>query len=208
MKKESNYPLSDHFTLGFSAYEDRLLLSAQRKQLGAATVLLTRRMTVLIIRQLLAKLPDISGLEQTPHAYWQEVLQMAHQRALAEQASSATKGQAPDDSVVDDGSEPAAEPEDKNRPADAADLYLATELTSELRENRLLMAFKGLPLPDAMRTACKHEPIVAFTLEPEQVHQFLEILIVKSTEAQWHLPLDLPWLAPVNTGVPAKTTTH
>ena len=208
MKQESNYPLSDHFTLGFSAYEDRLLLSTKRGQFGAATLLLTRRMTVLVIRQLLSKLPDLSGLEQTPHAYWQEVLQMAHQRALTEQTSNVTKEAAPDSPTVAAGEERSAEPEGNSQSADEPDLYLATEITSELREKRLLLAFKGLPLPKAMRTSCSHEPVVAFTLEPEQVHQFLELIIVKSTEAQWHLPLDLPWLEPVNIGESTKTTSH
>jgi hypothetical protein len=206
MTQESNYPLSDHFTLGFSAYEDRLLLSTQRGQFGAATLLLTRRMTVLVIRQLLSKLPDLSGLEQTPHAYWQEVLQMAHQRALAEQASSGAKEAAPDSAAA--AEKPSGGLEDNDPPTDEPDLYLATEITSELREKQLLLAFKGLPLPKAMRTSCSHEPVVAFTLEPEQVHQFLDLIIVKSTEAQWHLPLDLPWLEPVNIGVSAKTTSH
>jgi|GEM_PF-1131232 hypothetical protein len=208
MKQESNYPLSDHFTLGFSAYEDRLLLSTQRGQFGAATLLLTRRMTVLVIRQLLSKLPDLSGLEKTPHAYWQEVLQMAHQRALAEQASSVAKEAAPDSAAAAAVEESAGGSEDSGQSTDEPDLYLATEITSELREKRLLLAFKGLPLPKAMHTSCSHEPVVAFTLEPEQVHQFLELIIVKSTEAQWHLPLDLPWLEPVNAGVSAKTISH
>ena len=208
MKQESNYPLSDHFTLRFSAYEDRLLLSTQRGQFGAATLLLTRRMTVLVIRQLLSKLPDLSGLEQTPHAYWQEVLQMAHQRALAGRASSGAKEAAPDSSAAAAGGGHSGGSEDSDQSTDEPDLYLATEITSELREKRLLLAFKGLPLPKAMRTSCSHEPVVAFTLEPEQVHQFLELIIAKSTEAQWHLPLDLPWLEPVNSGVSAKTTSH
>lgn len=204
MQPDSNYPLSDHFTLGFSAYEDRLLLTTERRQLGVAILLLTRRMVVIILKQLLVKLPDISGLQQTPHAYWQEVLQMAHQKAVAGQAEQNRAEQ----NKAGSSTTPRAKPEDKDQKTVAADLYLATELTSELREGQLLLAFKGLPLPKAMRTSCKHEPVVAFTLKSEQVHQFIELLIAKSTEAHWHLPLDLPWLEPLDPTVSAKTTSH
>lgn len=205
MQPESNYPLIDHFTLVFSAYEDRLLLTTERGDFGTATLLLTRRMVVITIKQLLAKLPDLSGLQQTPHAYWQEVLQMAHQKAVAGKAEQNKPEQsAGSESGVQSGGEAG----DKKQQTVAADLYLATELTAELRDGQLLFAFKGLPVPDAMRTSCKHEPVVAFTLKSEQVHQFIELLIAKSTQAQWHLPVDLPWLEPLDPTVSAKTTSH
>lgn len=211
MQQNSNYPLSDQFSLGFSPYEDRLLLSAHRPQFGQITLLLTRRMVVLIIKQLLSKLPDLSGLQQTPHAYWQEVLQMAHQKAVAENASGNKPAATSGESAIG-GSVPASDKSgvqnDKKQATEATELYLATELTSELREGRLLLAFKGLPVPEAMRKPCQHEPVVAFTFEPEQVHQFLELLIAKTTEAHWHLPLDLPWLEPLNSAGSAKTTSH
>lgn len=211
-QQENNYPISAHFSLGFSPYEDRLLLTADRGQFGQATILLTRRMVLLIIKQLLSKLPDLSGLKQTPRAYWQEVLQMAHQNAVATQASVDKEGAAGRVSEDPGGDAPASdtteEQKDKMPVMDAAALYLATELSSELREGQLLLAFKGLPVPEAMREPCQHEAVVAFTFEPEKVHQFLELLIAKTTEAHWHLPLDLPWLEPLNSAVSAKTTSH
>lgn len=137
---------------------------------------------------------------------------MAHQNAVTSQASGDKQGTAGGDSADSGGGTPASdateEQKDKKQAMDATALYLATELTSELREGRLLLAFKGLPVPEAMREPCKHEAVVAFTFEPEQVHQFLELLIAKTTEAHWDLPLDLPWLEPLNSAVSAKTTSH
>lgn len=124
---------------------------------------------------------------------------MAHHKAVAEKNSENKEGAA---ARTGDALK------DQKQDADITELYLATELTSELRENRLLIAFKGLPMPEAMRKPSEHQAVVAFTFDSEQVHQFLELLIVKATQAQWHLPLDLPWLEPLNSSASAKTITH
>ena len=62
------------------------------------------------------------------------------------------------------------------------------------RKERLLLAFKGLPLPEAMTIPSAHEPVLAVSLSLDHVHQLLHLLIRKAEMAQWHLPVDLPWL--------------
>lgn len=74
---DTTYPLSGHINIAFSAYEDRLVLNAQRPNHGPVHLLLTRRMSMIVLQQLLIKLPELTGLGQTPTAYWKEVLQMA-----------------------------------------------------------------------------------------------------------------------------------
>src|SRR5690606_4030918 len=76
------YPLSTNINIVFSAYEDRLIVNAERPTHGPVHMLLTRRMAMIVLHQLLVKLPELTGLDQTPAEYWQEVLQMAHQKAM------------------------------------------------------------------------------------------------------------------------------
>jgi hypothetical protein len=58
------------------------------------------------------------------------------------------------------------------------------------------LAFKGLPMPDAMVKPSSYQPIFAIPLDVDNVHQLIELLISKCEQAQWHLPLELPWIEP------------
>jgi hypothetical protein len=185
------YALSKQFSITFSPYEDRLVVRSDLGEHGAATLLLTRRMVMIVLQQLLSKLPELTGLNKTPAQYWQEVLQMAHQQAMqaksqADQAQTEASGEPSSATAGDD----AAKGKSSGKPA----IYLATELTVQIQEGQLVLGFKGLPMPQAMTMASAHVPVFATPLQSEHVHQLIELLITKSQEAQWHLPLDLPWL--------------
>src|SRR5690606_37178270 len=89
-------------------------------------------------------------------------------------------------------------------------IYLATELTLQPRESELLIDFKGLPMPVAMTKASAHEPVLAMSLKIDHVHQVIQLLIDKTQQARWHLPVDLPWLespAPQPTSL-GRSTVH
>lgn len=187
MLDQTTYPLSQQFSIGFSAYEDRLLLTTELAQGGHTTLLLTRRMVMLMLQQILHKLPELTGLEQTPVAYWQEVLQLSHQKALEQRKVEPGSEQPHSEQLESVTSQPTLS-------TDNAQLFLATELTTQLQPGTLLLAFKGLPVPDAMQSSCPHVPVLAVSLEAAHVHQVLQLLITKATEAMWHLPLDLPWM--------------
>lgn len=202
----SSYPISEHIDITFSPFEDRLVITAKRKGIDPVVLLCSRRMTILVLQQLLANLPNLTGLDKTPSVYWQEVLQMAHQKAMQvkqaadEQAAwqmdstppAVSKGMAPS---VKSG--PDTQPNDvgaDHQAAPAPLLFLATELTAQRGSDTLTLAFKGLPMPDAMLHPRQHEPVFAIPLQTDNVHQLIELLISKCQEAQWHLPLELPWL--------------
>jgi hypothetical protein len=198
--KDTNYPISRQFTISHSPFEDRLVVRAQLADSDHDLhMLLTRRMVMIVVQQLLARLPALTGLEKTPSVYWQEVLRMGHEKALQAKAESDRRLAEQKEAV------PASEgitSQDANIPKSAAqpirdNLYLATELTTLLRgeknQQQLLLAFKGLPMPDAMTEPRQHIPIFAIPLQADNVHQLLELITVKCNEAQWHLPLDLPW---------------
>lgn len=176
-------------SISFSAYEDRLVLRAERGEHGVVSVLLTRRMVMIILQQLLTGLPTLTGLSKTPAQYWQEVLQMSHQHAM-QVKSDADKAKAQTPNVA---SQPQIQPQAQATSAHQA-IYLATELTVQTGEKQLILAFKGLPMPQAMVTPSPHEAIFATPLQIDHVHQLLQLLITKSQEAQWHLPLELPWM--------------
>jgi len=201
--KDTTYPITKQFSMHFSPYEDRLIVRAQRTDGTEVHMLLTRRMVMLVLQQLLNKLPELTGLEKTPAVYWQEVLQMAHQGAMAskaaadkeiadQQAAARADLPAADDATV-------AAPEASN-PTDVVPehLFLATELLVQAGEESLTLAFKGLPMPDAMVKPSQYQPIFAIPLEVDNVHQLIELLIDKCQHAQWHLPLELPWIEPPN----------
>lgn len=197
------YPVSKKLNINFSAYEDRLLVKAERVGIDAVTLLMTRRMTILVLQQILSKLPELSGLDKTPAAYWQEVLQMSHQGAMeaktrADKAEAEQKPTSVDVDQTAGSSVPAGD-----APA-IPGIYLATELTVQVSADRLTLAFRGLQMPDAMTKASQHVPVLAIPLSLDNVHQLIELFITKAREAHWHLPVDLPWLeSPTVANAPA-----
>lgn len=184
---DTTYPLTTKVNVNFSVYEDRLVLRANRGEHGPVALLLTRRMVLVVLQHLVGQLPRLEGLDQTPAQYWQDVLQMAHQRAMeARQPASSDEKPEPD--------APADASAANDKPANPPELFLATELTLKRDGRELLVAFKGLPMPQAMTNPSPHVPVVAIGLQAENVHQLVQLLITKAHEARWHLPLDLPWL--------------
>lgn len=223
------YPLTQKIQVNYSAYEDRLVVSAERRGAGRLTLLLTRRMTMLMLQQMVEQLPSVSGLDKTPAEYWQEVLQMAHQRARAARAVAKDTEPVTTDVAADvraasaalgaaderAGAQNAAQSQAGTAPGSGngseAPLYLATALTLRPAEGQLTLAFRGLPLPEAITEPRQHAPVMALPLDLDNVHQLLELLMGKAQEAQWHLSVDLPWMeAPAD--VPgrgaADTRTH
>lgn len=187
-----SYPLSTNINIVFSAYEDRLIVNAERPNHGPVHMLLTRRMTMIVLHQLLTKLPELTGLDQTPAEYWQEVLQMAHQKAM--QAKRDTDQAAEESAGLQAGDGERGDAAEATATEAPVPIYLSTELIIKLDDKQLILAFKGLPMPQAMTQASAHEPIFAMPLSDDHVHQLIELLIKKAQDAQWHLPLDLPWL--------------
>lgn len=202
---DATFPLCTRINLSFSAYEDRLVLRSQRVNRDLVNVLLTRRMTIIVLAQLLANLPQLSGLDKTPAQYWQEVLQMAHQNALksgratkrggtdkGDNAAAATNAEGDDGAAATD-----AEAVDATRKKSgklSGGIYLATSLTVQRRNDELILALSGLPMPAAMTQPREREPLFAIPLQVENVHQLIQLIIDKAQEADWHLPLNLPWL--------------
>lgn len=187
------YWLSKQLNISFSPYEDRLVLRAKRSNQDIVNVLLTRRMVIIILKRLVTSLPQLTGLEKMPAQYWKEVLQMAHQKAMQAKhdadkahAASAQHGSAATKNTA------ATNPPRSKTPK--APIYLATELKTQLVNKELTLAFNGLPMPQAMTVASAHEPIFAAPMQADHVHQMIELLIAKANEAQWHLPVNLPWL--------------
>jgi len=205
MSDPTTYPLAQRFSVGFSAYEDRLLLTTELKEQGHTTVLLTRRMVLLMLKQILNKLPALTGLEQTPVSYWQEVLELSHQNAVdqhRQERDRASDRKTPGTDTSGAGGESPAATKPPTR------LFLATELTCQLTGDQMQLAFKGLPVPEAMQTPSAHVPVLALSLDATHLHQVIELLINQATSAMWHLPVDLPWLE-ANTGnQPAQTLSH
>jgi len=197
------YPVSKKLNINFSAYEDRLLVKAERLGIDAVTLLMTRRMTILVLQQILSKLPELSGLDKTPAAYWQEVLQMSHQGAM-EAKTRADKAEAEQKPTSVDVDQSAGSSVPAGDAPAIPGIYLATELTVQVSADRLTLAFRGLQMPDAMTKASQHVPVLAIPLSLDNVHQLIELFITKAREAHWHLPVDLPWLeSPTVANAPA-----
>ena len=182
-----DYWLSKQLNITFSPYEDRLVLRTDRGDHGVANVLLTRRMTIITLQRLLVNLTEMTGLQKTPAQHWQDVLQMAHQQAMQAKRDA-------DNAQAASSAESVAEDDLKSETIPPPALYLATELTTRLQDKELAIAFSGLPMPQAMTQPSPHEPVFAMLLQVEHLHQLIELLITKAQEAQWHLPLTLPWL--------------
>ena len=197
---EQQYPLSQRLNVNFNAYEDRLVVRAERLGKDPVRLLFTRRMTILVLRQTLARLPELSALEKTPAAYWQEVLQIGHQHAMQTKADARKARQQENEDLTTAGSDD----DDTGKVKDNTQVYLATEITVNLNKQRLMLAFRGLLMPDAMTQPAKHEPVLAIPLTVENVHQLIELLIVKSQQAQWHLPVNLPWMSETPVESPKK----
>ncbi|WP_151704842.1 hypothetical protein [Nitrincola alkalilacustris] len=212
---ETTYPVSKQLNITFSPYEDRLILQADRGPHGRLCLLLTRRMVMLVLQQLLNKLPEMSDLDKTPSQYWQDVLKMSHQQAMdskRENDETAREAASGSPETTSTQTEPATHTSDTDKSAmpDSPPLYLATELSLRHQDKELYLAFKGLPIPQAMTHPCAHEPVLATPLQVEHVHQLLELLISKAQDAHWHLPVNLPWMdsGPGPKGAVLTSQTH
>lgn len=179
MSEPTTYPICQKFSIGFSALEDRLLFSASTADAGTLRLLLTRRLVVMLLQQIIHNLLELSELKQTPAAFWQEVLQINHQQALQQKAVA--------EKTLEVDTTPVVAEED-------AALFLVTGLTTQLKDGQLILAFNGLPMPEGMQQAAEFVSIVALKLTAENLHQLLQMLVAKAEEAAWHLPIKLPWL--------------
>lgn len=203
----TTYPLSDQISVAFSVLEDRLVVRSRNSNGRVVWLLLTRRMTLLVLRQLLQQLHRISDLNKTPAQYWLEVLQMDHQQALQ------AKKQTDQKVAAYEGPLPAAQ-NHLNPPTALAEappkqalqstsnqeraVYIATSVQLESYPRYALLAFKGLPMPAAMLTPHAHEPIFALRLDRDHLHQLIHLLIAKAKQAHWELPMNLPWIEAPN----------
>lgn len=212
----TTYPLSDQISIAFSALEDRLVVRSHNSNGKVVWLLLTRRMTLVVLRQLLSQLHRISDLDKTPAQYWLDLLQMDHQQAM--QNKSVTDDAAADTHPAYTAPLPAAQmsPRPATEPtASAASalhsaaepnaeraLYIATRISLENYPRYALLAFQGLPMPKAMTTPSAHLPVFAIRLDRDHLHQLIRLLTVKAKQAHWDLPVTIPWLEG-----PAETTT-
>jgi len=196
------YPVGHQLDIGFCPFADRLLLKARRMRRSDARLQITRRMTLLVLQQLLQQLSTMSGLDKTPIQYWQDVLRMAHEQAMAEksrvdeQRAQSTVVNVPTDTVSGDRITITGHGgEDQVRPVSpGVDEYLATDLAVKLSSDELLLAFRGVPVASPVSRAAEPVPVLAISLKSEHVHQLIRLLISTAAKAQWHLPVDLPWL--------------
>ena len=190
MSSSVTYPLCHRFGLSYSAFEDRLILSTELPT-GQVRVLLTRNIVIKMIKNLLTHLPTISKLDKTPHALWQEALSLSHQQAI-QQHDQTQKLQAA--TSLPSGPTTYNVNSDNNMATIETKLYLATDVNSQPQGQHLLLGLVGLAVPQAMLSASPHTPILALTLETQHLHQLLQMFLNKATEAQWNIPLDLPWM--------------
>ena len=190
MSNSVSYPLCHRFGLSFSSFEDRLILSSELST-GPVRVLLTRSIVIKIVKSLLTHLPTISKLDRTPRALWQEALNLSHQQALKQQDQ--TK-QLPTDTSLKSGPTTYNVNPDPNTTTIETKLYLATDVNSQPQDQHLMLGLIGLVIPQAMVTASPHLPILALALETQHLHQLLQMFLNKATEAQWNIPVDLPWM--------------
>lgn len=197
----SSYPLSHQISIAFSELEDRLVIRSQNTNGQMVWLLLTRRMTLVLLKQLLEQLHRVSQLEQTPAQYWLEILQMDHSQAMqakreTDEKALAYSGPLPAKSSLNPSSTPppAATKTAAATASTQRQLYLASHLQLEKYPKYILLAFKGLAMPQAMVTPSRHVPVFALRLDRDHLHQLIRLIIAKAHEAHWHLPVEIPWL--------------
>jgi hypothetical protein len=209
MNDLNTYPVARQFSVGFNPVEDRLVLVTELKEQGSTTLLLTRRMVMLMLKQVLNRLPGLTGLDQTPARYWQEVLQLTHQQAVEQHRQETEARHTAEQASVQHAEDDTTAPDTADiEPAPASRMFLATELTCQQASDRLHLAFRGLPMPEAMLKNGHQRPVLALSLEATHVHQVLQLLITHATKANWHLPVDLPWANTSAGNPPARAASH
>lgn len=191
----TTYPLSDQISIAFSALEDRLVVRSHNSNGKVVWLLLTRRMALVVLRQLLHQLHRISDLDKTPAQYWLDILQMDHQQALlyteplpASTAGGRATAPAPAPAAVSAPVPTNAEPVVERA------LFIASRIHLENYPRYALLAFQGLPMPQAMTTPSAHLPVFAIRLDRDHLHQLIRLLTAKAKEAHWDLPVTIPWL--------------
>jgi|SRR5690554_3275754 len=217
-KKQESYPLSQRFSIHYSALEDRLVLRATYRDEKQVVVLLTRRMVLLVLQQVLSRIPALAALEKTPREFWAEVLQIGHQQAMQDKAAADAKAAPARKAAADAARQPPSANGDAERSTTSTDMsprepiqdpvYLATDLMVGGATKGLTLAYKGLRMPGAMIEPSKAEPIVAIPMEVSHLHQLIHLVVAQSRRAEWHLPLDLPWIEAPDDKVPDTVITH
>lgn len=215
MTDHNTYPVARQFSVGFNPVEDRLVLVTELKEKGSTTLLLTRRMVLLILKQVMDQLPGLTGLDQTPARYWQEVLQLTHRQAMEQHRQEAASARGKPETAPETEAADAAPTEESAAPERAGEdsspttrTFLGTELTCQQSKGRLQLAFKGLPMPEDMLTNGTQSPVLALSLEATHVHQVLQLLITHATKADWHLPVNLPWIQTGTGHSSARVASH
>lgn len=209
MNDQTTYPVGHQFSLGFNPIEDRLVLTTELKEAGTTYLLLTRRMVLLMLAQIVHRLPALSGLDQTPANYWQEVLQFTHQQAMEQHRKEVAAPRAEPESTGHSSTGNAETKAEKEaNPSASSRAFIATELTCQQADNRLQLAFKGVPVINAMQSEVSQLPVLALSLEATHAHQVIQLMLTRATQANWHLPVDLPWATAEGSMPSAQTSSH
>lgn len=175
---ETTFPLSSKFTISFNAHEDRLCLACQLAGDQKCVVLLTRRMVRLVLQHLTKYL---TKFQSEPNAVDQgERINPSSGQVL----SSSILAQDP--SVVDSIGK---QPEQAVQVDDSSAKFLATELTLQLKEASLILAFRGFQSESSVAID-DIQPIVAFNLDRNLAAKWLEALSMQAQRAQWDLALE------------------
>lgn len=173
------FPVVNRLDMGVDPVEDRVFLMVHTIEHGRRIVLLTRRMTRVVLGHIAKVMERTSeAASRAPSDQRQEVLRMEHMGALST-AAPAAPGQ-------DAASDPA-----EAMPPEPVPAFLATEVKVRVGgDGSLLLAVLGPRRPAPEGAAPAPDPVCALPLDRASAHRLLGLLNDKAEAAQWDLSAD------------------
>ena len=177
MKKIENYPIIQRVDLAYDSVEDRLVLWAFTSQGPVKRLLITRRLSQRLLNNYVAILTEESAAMGAPKEFSNDIHHIEHFAAVAAYDKDSESPQRTNLSDYND----------------AGVAFLVTEALLQVKENKILLAFKGRAANNFSTPINASLNLAAFKLDRPVAHKFLSMLIEKLDESNWCIDSKVEW---------------
>ena len=184
-----DYPLTKKIEIGFDEEADRLVFVAETVKDGIQTMVLTRRLLIVLLKNFEELILKLSKATEASPQHKNEILEM-------ESISAAERM-------------PQVVPESLNFTKDHMRLinpYLITEIKTQIKEKIIILAFSGRVISDLASNSRSKIAISALRLDRQDAYNLFSMISKKADDVGWNI-LPLPaWLEKKDTFRPLLQT--
>jgi hypothetical protein len=172
-----NYPIIQRVDLAYDSVEDRLVLWTFTSEGPVKRLLITRRLSQRLLDNYVAILTEESPAMGAPKEFSNDIHHIEHFAAVAAYDKDTESPQKTN--VLDY--------------KDASVAFLVTEALLQVKENKILLAFKGRATNNFSTQINDALNLAAFKLDRPVAHKLLSMLIEKLDESNWCIDSNVDW---------------